>query len=242
MFLTWIEHRMELLGIRNQPELAEISGISARTISRLYETGTITEANRSTRLWLARTLKVSVRELEALDHGKIAGIPDDRIVEWDHRAIGAESPDASRVSPVADMDGVPVIGRVAAGGMVESYSDHDGDTSKRLPLKFPGTSNVYALEIDGDSMTPEYRRGEFVILQDVDPATIRDGEDVMVQLNGDSEGKAAFKRAYLNGPNRLKLVSLNTEYPPCDVDRAHVIRVGRLVGKFTPPKLIGRIS
>ena len=231
---------MELLGIRNQPELAELSGISSRTISRLYETGTIKDANRSTSLWLARTLKVSVRDLEALDSGKISTIPDERIVEWDSRAMGVQAADALKITPVADMDGVPIIGRVAAGGMVESILDDEGEVGKRLPLKFPGTSNVYALEIDGDSMTPEYRRGEFVILQDVDPATVRDGEDVMIQLNGDSGGKAAFKRIYLTGPGRLKLVSLNAAFAPCDVEMSHVIRIGRLVGKFTPPKLIGR--
>jgi SOS-response transcriptional repressor LexA len=240
-FSDWLLRRMELVGLRSQADLAEVSGIAPRTISRVITSGTLEKAERSTRVWLARTLKVSLRELERLDSGEITTIPDSRVFEWDHVSQGRVDRIAigSPVIPAgSERDGVPVVGRVAAGGMVESYEDWDADAGKRLPLQIPGVAGVYALEICGDSMEPAYNPGEYVILKNIAVTELQDGEDAMVQLDGDNDGKSAFKRVYILGEGRLKLVSLNQKYDPIDVSAATVIRVGRLQGKFTPPKLI----
>jgi SOS-response transcriptional repressor LexA len=239
--LDWLLHRMELVGIRSQTELADISGVSSRTINRIFTSGSLTDTERSTRVWLARTLKVSLRDLDQIADGKVETIADSRIVEWDHCGSGRIDRVADRTdfTPVpADGDGIPIMGRVMAGGLVESFEDWDEETGLRLPLRLPGAEGVYALEIAGDSMMPAYQPGEYIILRNIPPSELRDGEDAMIQLNGDGDGKSAFKRVYLVGDGKLKLVSLNQRYDPVDVRADAVARVGRLLGKFTPPKLI----
>jgi SOS-response transcriptional repressor LexA len=237
--LSWLLHRMELVGIRSQTELAEVSGVSLRTVNRIFSERSFAGIERSTRLWLARTLKVSVKDLDRLERGEIDTIADDRIIEWEHAAQGRTNRGDPNLIPVGDQEnGIPIMGRVAAGGMVESYEDWDADNGKRLPIKFAGAEGVYALEIVGDSMSPNYLPGEFVILQNIATTDLRDGEDAMVQLDGSGDGLATFKRVYMMGEGRLKLVPLNQKYEPLNVDAAKVSRVGRVCGKFTPPRLI----
>jgi SOS-response transcriptional repressor LexA len=237
-FVVWLDRRSRLVGIRTQVDLAEASGISGRTINRIYAESKLGECNRSTRIWLARTLKVSLRDLEAIDEGRIKDIPDDRIVEWDHSAgVAGGVSDARGKRPVAvEEGGVPVLGRVAAGGMVESVEDFDEELGRRLPISFPGTSRVFALEIDGDSMEPEYRRGAFIVVQDWDPARLEDGDDAVVQLDGAGDGKASFKRVFIMPGGKLKLVSLNPAYEPFNVTAAEVVRVGKVMGTFVARK------
>ena len=48
-------------------------------------------------------------------------------------------------------------------------------------------------------MMPLYHPGEYIILRNVPPNELNDGEDAMIQLDGDGDGVAAFKRVYSGG-------------------------------------------
>ena len=88
------------------------------------------------------------------------------------------------------------------------------------------SSNAFALRIKGDSMLPEFREGDTVI---IDPAVAPRPGDYVVAKNGESE--ATFKKYRPRGVNELgqqvfELVPLNDDYPTLTVDATNP---GRLV-------------
>lgn len=103
---------------------------------------------------------------------------------------------------------VPVISWVSAGswcdaddpyppGMAESWEDCPYDHSDR----------AVCLRVVGDSMSPEYREGELIL---VDPAIeAGHGDDVIART---PDGKATFKRLQVT-PDGTFLIALNPSYP-----------------------------
>ncbi len=236
-FLEWLRHRSKLAGLPTQQDLSDASGISLRTISKIFSDETIAKTERSIKVWLARTLKVSVRDLENLDSGKVKWIDDSRVVEWE-QPYGLGSTGPGKVSATDGRHrGVPVLGKVTAGGAVESY-EFDPDEVYRLPIEMADCPSAFALEIAGDSMTPLYQPGECVILRPVPREEMRDGEDAMIQLDGGEEGKSCFKRLILLGDGKIRLLSLNPKYPPKEILFTNVARVGRVIGKYTPVTIL----
>jgi SOS-response transcriptional repressor LexA len=133
----------------------------------------------------------------------------------------------------SELSAVPLLGEVVAGGLVESRV-YDPDNTERLPMAFPGQERVYALRISGDSMSPAYQPGEILIVQDLTPDELIDGEDAVIQRDGSGDDTSTFKRVVFVGNGRLKLVPLNAAYPPIECPLDSVVRIGRVLGKYTP--------
>jgi SOS-response transcriptional repressor LexA len=130
--------------------------------------------------------------------------------------------------------GTPILGEVTAGGLVESIVFDEGETPERVPIFYPNAARVYALRIRGDSMSPEYRAGEILIVQDATPDELVDGRDTVVQCDGSRDGGSTFKRVFLIGDNRLKLVPLNASYPTQECRLSSVARIGKVLGVYRP--------
>jgi repressor LexA len=122
-------------------------------------------------------------------------------------------------------DGIPLMGRVAAGLPVEAVENRD-DLSLRSCF---GTGDeLFALRVAGDSMIEEnIRPGDYVICRRAE--TARNGELVVALVN---EGEATLKRFYKEA-DRARLQPANTNYEPIYSDhcRIEAIVVG-LVRKF----------
>lgn len=87
--------------------------------------------------------------------------------------------------------GIPVRGRIAAGGMHEAISENLG----HLPVEIhPEKSDHYfALIVDGESMTEaDIRDGDYII---IDPRKPRDGEIGAILYNGETTLKTIRKKA-----------------------------------------------
>lgn len=109
---------------------------------------------------------------------------------------------------------IPLINYVQAGLMTQSadISDIEGEFEYVLTDR-DWSENTFALEIEGDSMEPEFKAGDVVVIDpEVDPAP---GEFV-VAANGDHE--ATFKKFRpsgigLYGKQHFELVPLNNDFP-----------------------------
>lgn len=130
--------------------------------------------------------------------------------------------------------GTPILGEVTAGGLVESTVFDEGEMPERIPLYYPGRARVYALRIRGDSMAPEYRPGEVLIVQDATRDDLEDGEDAVVQLDGARDGASTFKRCIFAGEGRVKLVPLNSAYLTQECRFEHIARIGKVLGTYRP--------
>lgn len=105
---------------------------------------------------------------------------------------------------------IPLVSYVQAGHMTEAV-------------------DPYALKIKGDSMLPEFREGDTVIIDPVIPPL---PGDYVVAKNGENE--ATFKKYRPRGVNELghqvfELVPLNEDYPSMRSDITPIRIIGTMV-------------
>ena len=102
---------------------------------------------------------------------------------------------------------VPVLGRIPAGIPIEAIEDIEDWEDYPVSDTIRGRQ-YFGLKVAGDSMEPEYRDGDVLIIQQQD--TCNSGDDCAVMVNGDD---ATFKRVRRQ-ENGLTLQPLNPKYNP----------------------------
>lgn len=126
-----------------------------------------------------------------------------------------------------EKDGIRMIrvyGRVAAGRPIEATEEYL-DTIPASPKMNP-SDDYYGLSIAGDSMEPEIKLGDYVIVRKQDYA--EDGDIVIVLVNG-SDATCKQFRKHTNG---ISLVSLNPRYAPMFFTKEEIDEVPvRIIGK-----------
>jgi len=103
---------------------------------------------------------------------------------------------------------IPVLGKIPAGVPIEAIEDVLD--FEEVPADWgSGGKEYFALELDGDSMSPKYLSGDVVIFQITD--NCENGQDCAVMVNGD---ESTFKKL-VKQPNGIVLQPLNTSmYEP----------------------------
>ncbi|WP_244124882.1 helix-turn-helix domain-containing protein [Burkholderia gladioli] len=125
---------------------------------------------------------------------------------------------------------VPLISYVQAGKMIEAVDPFPpGAAFDYLLTDLDLSENSFALEIDGQSMTPDFNPGDRVI---VDPSLTPRPGDFVVAKNGRDE--ATFKRYRVRGVDSegrevFELVPLNPDYPTISSDTQPVKIVAVMV-------------
>jgi repressor LexA len=120
--------------------------------------------------------------------------------------------------------GVPVLGTIAAGGLIEPFTDaveHVDLTNMSLP------SQTYALRVSGDSMIEDLiADGDLVFLRPVpEPEMLKNGTIVAACVDGYG---TTLKRFYRSG-DRVTLQPANRKYTPIEVSAMNVQVQGTLV-------------
>ena len=102
---------------------------------------------------------------------------------------------------------IPVLGRVAAGIPIEAVTDVED--WEEIPESMAKNGEYFALRIQGDSMLPEIRQGDIVIVQK--QPCVESGEIAIVLINGnDATCKKIQKQE-----SGITLIGYNTAvYPP----------------------------
>ena len=112
-----------------------------------------------------------------------------------------------RTSPEAAPVRIPVLGTIPAGMPLEAIEDVldweeiPGDWTR-------GGKEYFALQVRGDSMLPEYRSGDILILRRQD--TCENGDDCAVLVAGED---ATFKRVRISEKG-VTLMPLNPAFEP----------------------------
>ena len=122
------------------------------------------------------------------------------------------------------LGGVPIMGSVAAGGLIETYSDinENLDFSEILKKK-----NIFALTVNGDSMIDAcIANGDMVLMEKItDSYSLRNGTIVSAMVPGlGTTLKYFFKR---NG--KIFLEAANPSYEPIELDFNEVVFQGKLL-------------
>ena len=125
---------------------------------------------------------------------------------------------------------VPLISYVQAGCWTEaSDAATVGDGFEYLLTDLELSGSAFALEIQGESMLPEFRPGDRVI---VDPEIQPQPGDCVVAMNGGQE--ATFKKYRPRGINErgdtvFELVPLNEDFAPMRSDQTPIRIVGTMM-------------
>lgn len=102
---------------------------------------------------------------------------------------------------------IPLLGKVPAGIPIEAIEEILG--YEEIPASMlNGGENYFALKIDGDSMFPDYKTGDIIIIRQ--QPDCNSGDDCIVMVNGDD---ATFKRV-VKQEKSIILKPLNNEYEP----------------------------
>ena len=122
------------------------------------------------------------------------------------------------------MGGIPIMGSVAAGGLIETYSDVEENLDISEVLK---KKDVFALTVNGDSMIDAcIADGDMVLMEPLkDSFTLRNGTIVSALVPGlGSTLKYFFKR-----DNKIYLEAANPSYDPIVLNLDQVILQGKLL-------------
>ena len=121
--------------------------------------------------------------------------------------------------------GVPVLGAITAGGLVEPFSDTLEHLDFSPVFRHPGN---FALRVIGDSMIEDLiAEGDVVIMRPVpDPDQLKNGLIVAARVEGHG---TTLKRFYRKG-ERVTLKPSNPKYFPIEVMAKRVQVQGVLVG------------
>jgi len=124
---------------------------------------------------------------------------------------------------------IPLINYVQAGQLTDIGAAFTGEAMEYLLTDLRLSEHAFALEIEGDSMLPEFRSGDRVIIdQEVAPAP----GDFVAARNGSEQ--ATFKKyrprgINENGEDVFELVPLNDDYPTLYSNRERLTIIGTMI-------------
>ena len=122
------------------------------------------------------------------------------------------------------IEGVPIMGSVAAGGLIETFSDvqENLDISAVLDKK-----DVFALTVNGDSMIDAcIADGDMVLMEPIKNInSLRNGNIVSAMV----PGLGTTLKYFLKKGNKIFLEAANTAYEPIELNLDEVIFQGKLL-------------
>jgi len=122
------------------------------------------------------------------------------------------------------VSGVPIMGSVAAGGLIETYSDvnENLDFSDILSNK-----DVFALTVNGDSMIDAYiADGDMVLMEPIKESySLRNGTIVSAMV----PGLGTTLKYFFKKDNKIFLEAANEAYEPIVMDLGEVVLQGKLL-------------
>ena len=122
------------------------------------------------------------------------------------------------------IEGVPIMGSVAAGGLIETFNDINENLDITDVLK---KKNVFALTVNGDSMIDAcIADGDMVLMEPInDSFSLRNGDIVSALVPGmGTTLKYFFKRG-----GKIFLEAANPNYDPIELNLNEVVFQGKLL-------------
>ena len=121
-------------------------------------------------------------------------------------------------------EGVPIMGSVAAGGLIETYTD----VQENLDFtEFSNKKDIFALRVNGDSMIDaQIADGDMVLMEPIkDSYSIKNGTIVSAMV----PGAGTTLKYFFKKQNKISLEPANDLYEPIELDYDQVVLQGKLL-------------
>ena len=121
-------------------------------------------------------------------------------------------------------DGIPILGSVAAGGLIETFTD----VSERIDLTSVfDKKGIFALTVNGDSMIDAcIADGDMVLMEPVkEPLSIKNGTIVSAMV----PGLGTTLKYFVKKEGKIFLEAANPAYEPIILNMYEVILQGKLL-------------
>jgi len=122
------------------------------------------------------------------------------------------------------LEGIPIMGSVAAGGLIETFTDvsENLDLSEILKKK-----DVFALTVNGDSMIDAFiAHGDMVLMEPIkDSYSLKNGTIVSAMV----PGLGTTLKYFIKKGDKIFLEAANPAYEPIELNLNDVIFQGKLL-------------
>lgn len=198
---------LRLIRGMSQQELAEKAGYKDRSAINLIENG-----------------KRNITESRIMAIAKALGVTPSFLMDGDK--FDLKSPDISN-----DNVTFPVIGEVAAGFDKVAIEEWTGDRIN-IPVDFlkgRKQEDYFVLRVKGDSMYPDYRDGDKILV--LKQTAIDYSGQIAVVIYGDDFGTV---KKVEQRPNSIKLVPINPLYmseeiKDTDIEKLHILGIPKVL-------------
>ena len=122
------------------------------------------------------------------------------------------------------LGGVPIMGSVAAGGLIETFSDINEELDFSEVLK---KRDIFALTVNGDSMIDAcIADGDMVLMEPIrDSHSLRNGTIVSAMV----PGLGTTLKYFFKKNNKIFLEAANPAYEPIELNLEDVVFQGKLL-------------
>ena len=196
-----------------------------------FSGGNLTDAQNELYLWIKDYMKnfqhsPSIRQMMQAMGLKSPAPIQSRLKHLQDKGYISWQEGKARTLQIVDeiLEGVPIMGSVAAGGLIETYSDihenlHINDVFKK--------KNVFALKVNGDSMIDAFiADGDMVLMEPISDAySLKNGTIVSAMV----PGMGTTLKYFIKREGKIYLEAANPAYEPIELNLNEVVFQGRLL-------------
>ena len=197
----------------------------------IYSEDTLSDAQNELYVWIKKYMKdyhhsPSIRQMMQAMGLKSPAPIQSRLKHLQQKGFISWQEGKARTLQIVDeiMKGVPILGSVAAGGLIETFNDVDEnlDISDVLEKK-----NVFALSVNGDSMIDAcIAHGDMVLMEPINNCySLKNGDIVSALV----PGLGTTLKYFLKKGSKIHLEAANPNYEAIILDQDQVIFQGKLL-------------
>ena len=193
--------------------------------------GDLTEAQNELYRWIKNYLKdfqhsPSIRQMMQAMGLKSPAPIQSRLKHLQEKGYISWQEGKARTLQIVDelTEGIPVMGSVAAGGLVETFNDVKENLDLSSVLK---KKDVFALTVNGDSMIDAcIADGDMVLMEPIkDSYSLRNGTIVSAMV----PGLGTTLKYFVKKDNKIFLEAANPAYEPIELNLEDVVFQGKLL-------------
>ena len=193
--------------------------------------GNLTDAQNELLIWIKDYLKdfkhsPSIRQMMQAMGLKSPAPIQSRLRHLQEKGYISWQEGKARTLQIVDeiFNGVPIMGSIAAGGLIETFSDvnENLDVSEIFKKK-----DVFALTVNGDSMIDAcIADGDMVLMEPIkDSYSLRNGTIVSALV----PGLGTTLKYFIKKGNKIILEAANNSYEPIELNLDEVVIQGKLL-------------